>query len=115
MDAMSSCEGIKVQWTAFKPQLSLNAQTGFITTNKGSSSDQGGNQGTSRTPSLSFDGFTTDGPAYSLALALTQRRKLAGQLKGPAGKLAGQIKKVEEKAKEKEAAAAPAPSAPAAA
>ena len=35
-------------------------------------------------------------------------RKLAGQIKGPAGKLAGQIKKVEENAKAKEAAA-PAP------
>jgi large subunit ribosomal protein L10 len=42
-------------------------------------------------------------------------RKLAGQIKGPGSKIAGQIKKVEEKAKEKEAASAPAPTAPAAA
>src|SRR4051812_960882 len=47
-----------------------------------------------------------------VAQILSRGRKLAGQLKGPAGKLAGQIKKVEENAKTKEASAeAPAPAA----
>ena len=47
---------------------------------------------------------------YDPTVDSKEERKLAGQIKGPAGKLAGQIKTVEDKAKEKEAAA-PAPAA----
>ena len=43
-----------------------------------------------------------------VALILSPAKNLAGAIKGPAGKLAAIVKTIEEKAKEKEGAAAPA-------